>query len=441
MGLEDLGGGASLASLAVIQQNESNKLAREQSNRADRSLALQENALQFRKDQAEFESKVQENRIADQREFLDSLNNINLAERYIEFAKASEQLNRGEIDEDTFNNMEREFKKVAFANNMSIMSRPDGRVIPMVDQEGFPISLDIEEIKRIHDSEMRKRDALLLNHPDFQKFLDARITEAQSSQPNFDRPIAARIAGTDQEVFVQRDKNTNQFSVVEGFAPPLGANESIEVTTGPDGEPLVTISKGRQNDQSLNKSVQGKFQEKLFNIDTQLSNLNNVSNIFSPDFLTFAGRTKGKIGALLEQLSLGKVLSDEDKKFITDIRVFRSEVDQIFNQYRDEITGAGASEGELRKLKDTFLNADLSVSEFIGSFNQFRDQLLRNRRLINKVLREEGFTNDRQFGKKLDNLFTGGQDDDIITRGLELRNQGLSDEDIGKVLDLEGYID
>jgi len=119
--------------------------------------------------------------------------------------------------------------------------------------------------------------------------------------------------------------------------------------------------------QQLTKPNATKVQENIMNAESALSNLDSIANRFSGDYLTYSGRIKAGAGRLLDKAGM-----DTDMTKMNATRAqFRNEVNQFFNQYRKDITGAAASEKELEQLKDSILNENMGPAEFKAAYDQF----------------------------------------------------------------------
>lgn len=238
------------------------------------------------------------------------------------------------------------------------------------------------------------------------------------------------IGPTGEPVFFQAAP-TGETRVVEGLKPLPQKGETIRTLPGGG----VEIIRGAvQPSAALPKPVVRDLTKTIINNENNLSRLNRIESQFVPDFLTFGGKIGAKISSLKSKAGLG--VQPEAKEFLKRRRMFTQNINQLFNAYRKEITGAAASVQELESLKKAMLSEDLSPIEFEGAFAEFKSELLRSNRLTRRILRE-GITGN--FGKNLDNLFIAGEDDDIEIRGQELRDQGLTDDQITDKLIDEGF--
>jgi hypothetical protein len=86
------------------------------------------------------------------------------------------------------------------------------------------------------------------------------------------------------------------------------------------------------------------------------------------------------------------------------------------------------------------ISTDLSPDEFEAAFNEYTNELARTIRIRNKVMREGIKPGTKQYGEEIDRNFLTGDDDSVDDRGDELESQGMSDDEIIKTLEAEGYI-
>ena len=182
----------------------------------------------------------------------------------------------------------------------------------------------------------------------------------------------------------------------------------MQVTVDKDGTVRVTqgpIGAGGE----LTKPTETKVQEEMvFSMD-QLQQLEEVGKSFSREFLTYKGR--GKRFVLNQMSRLEDVigpLKQKDRDFVARSRGFTEGVEQFFNRYRKEITGAQAVMKELEMLRDSVLNRNLSPDEFETSFNRMINQTKRSLRL-KQMLIKKGFSGN-ELGKMLDKEFMAGND-------------------------------
>lgn len=221
------------------------------------------------------------------------------------------------------------------------------------------------------------------------------------------------------------------------IASQKGSSQSF--TVSPDG--TVTFQSGKGlSPAGLQKKTVTDLEKKLVVFETNLDNLKRIESQIKPEFLTFAGRGKAFFSGLKSKA--GADLSKEEKSFLQERTRFTQNINQFFNAYRKEITGAAASVQEMEGLKRSMFNEDLSPVEFEAAFDEFKNGVQRGRRLTRKLLREGvggNLKNKRsEVSKRFDQEFTTGGDDSALERIEELQGT-KSEEEIFQILENEGY--
>lgn len=77
---------------------------------------------------------------------------------------------------------------------------------------------------------------------------------------------------------------------------------------------------------------------------------------------------------------------EERKDYIKKVDAVNTSITQLFNAYRKDITGAAASEQELKRLEEAYLNKDMSASQFVSRMKTIRDAGLRELGIKQKAL-------------------------------------------------------
>lgn len=142
----------------------------------------------------------------------------------------------------------------------------------------------------------------------------------------------------------------------------------------------LSINDGKQ---SMTKPTANKVQDNILAAESALSSLDSIAGSFSGDYLTYQGRAKALGGRLLDKAGMDNDLT----KFNASRTKLRNEVNQFFNQYRKEITGAAASEKELEQLKDSMMNEDMGPAEFKAAYDQFNAKTRKNLELNKRTAR------------------------------------------------------
>lgn len=212
---------------------------------------------------------------------------------------------------------------------------------------------------------------------------------------------------------------------VEGVNPPAQTG----IVVGPDG----TVTVGAP----LSSGNIGKAQEKVTGAIDNLSRLKDIRSTFDPQFLTYVG--KGRQALLKTKERAGVSLDPTEKQYLGQYRQFSEGVEQFFNQYKKDITGAAAAVAEISALKDSIINTDLSPTEFTSSYDRLVNEATRTINIQNSLLEKGLSPSSKDFQNQADQLFLSGRGKNFMQRGMELEKQGLNDEQIKQQLRLEGY--
>lgn len=187
----------------------------------------------------------------------------------------------------------------------------------------------------------------------------------------------------------------------------------------------------------LTKASETDAQKNLVSDQNLLKQFDKIEKNYDPSYFTYANQAGAKVSKESEKLQgvpiIGQgseVLADsltgmnkEDRsKFLEKRASYMNSIDQVFNTYRKEITGAAAGEKELDMLKASFLNGDMSPSEFKGALGQ----------VVSK------YKSDAALNQQ--NLKTGVQvspnSSDFYRQGLKAK--GYSDDEINAFLKSKG---
>jgi len=217
----------------------------------------------------------------------------------------------------------------------------------------------------------------------------------------------------------------------------LGRSQSF--TVSPDG--TVTFRSGKGvTAAGLQRPTARLLEKKLVSFEENIDDLKRIETQIKPEFLTFQGRGRAFFTAIKSKA--GVDITPQEKQFVQQRKRFVQNINQFFNAYRKEITGAAASVQELEGLKASMFNEDLSPVEFEAAFDEFKNSVFRGRRLARKLLREGvsgNFKNKRSpAAKQFDQEFTVGGDDSALDRIRELE-ETKSEEEIFQILRDEGY--
>lgn len=233
-----------------------------------------------------------------------------------------------------------------------------------------------------------------------------------------------------------------------GVRGPTKAGGQQISFTSPDGTEIIIGPQGAPVDASeLDKRTRRKLEGDLVRGERSISNLRSLAARVDDKFLTFEGKIRAGISRLKDKL--GIKLTKEEAEFLKLRKRFMIQVNQIFNAYRKEITGAAASVQELKGLKESIINGDLGPAEFRATLAQMMEKTQRLQRLQRKILREGvrgQVVRGRDFRKEgseaaleLDSLFLNGLDDDPEAREAELIDKGLTQEEAIQKMIEEGF--
>lgn len=183
-------------------------------------------------------------------------------------------------------------------------------------------------------------------------------------------------------------------------------------------------------------SVKSGIQKEILGKEQILNQLQPLREGYKSKYFTYKGqagllaskaaeKTKGIPGVESLVDSAAKQLTGlsgkERTKFIKDSTGYLNSVEQMFQSYRKQVTGAQASVAEIKMLRDIFLNKDMSPSEFQGALSQ----------LVDKVEGESGFKKE------------------VLRKGIDIapkiertraryRQKGWSDDEIDSALKAQG---
>jgi len=200
------------------------------------------------------------------------------------------------------------------------------------------------------------------------------------------------------------------------------ARTGQKIEVGADGSVTITQGEGAM-ESPLSKPTQTQIEKDTLALSTQLGDLAALKDNYSREYLTYGGRLKG--WSLRQQSKAGFKLGKESKGFVGGMRQFVEGVEQIFNTYRKEITGAQAAMKEIAMLRTSILNKEMSPDEFEYSYNRYVSQIGRQFRLKTKFLRE-GITNPKELGKRIDQAYLNNENTD--SKDMDMRGDEIASE-------------
>jgi len=201
-----------------------------------------------------------------------------------------------------------------------------------------------------------------------------------------DLPLAKMLEAREATAEGSEERRLWDQQIVKQVTTSKGMKLSV------DKEGNITFSQGDVSGTAdLTKPVTTQVQKdviKLEDLGVRLASLNDPAspNYFDPDQLTHQGRILTKAAEVADRFGIS---TEDAKKRLTQHTRWSNTVDQIFNNYRQEITGAAASVAELDRLKKALLNTDQSPTQYRASLAAFQDEINRGVR-VKKMLLSQG---------------------------------------------------
>lgn len=236
-----------------------------------------------------------------------------------------------------------------------------------------------------------------------QKYFDAQgrlIADGGEEAPQYGQPFDAIDPETMQPAMFVIDKQGNKKKIGAMPVPKKG----LEIVS--DGAGGFTFSQGGDavdGYSALTKPTTNDLQKDLVSTIDSLGRIDQIGNKYADKYLTWFGQLRGLLGSNAEKLTNTKY----DKGFVAGQTEFKNSVEQFFNQYRKEITGAAASVQELDRLKQSLLNSDMSPTQFQAAKKQFVELATRSMGIKQQLLSEGIPLNSEQFGKLMDQRLLG----------------------------------
>lgn len=161
-----------------------------------------------------------------------------------------------------------------------------------------------------------------------------------------------------------------------------------EASASKGTEVTVNLDTGKQDP---TKAQTTKLQTQVLNSEKTLVKLRKIGDDLDDSFLTYQGKVGAKFGSILDQLgvSKGTPVVGGAVKHAAAARAFKNQVQQHFNAYRKEITGAAAAIAELDRLEQSFLtDKNMGPETFKTVLNQMEGIYVDGIEELKLVLRE-----------------------------------------------------
>jgi len=144
------------------------------------------------------------------------------------------------------------------------------------------------------------------------------------------------------------------------------------------GTTTVTVNVGEEGDkrQPLTPAMKTAMQKNLIKSRGNLVKLNGVADSFDEGHFTAWGKFKGYLGDQADKSGLvdkDTPVLGELVDFSADRQVAFTQIEQLFNSYRSEITGAAAAVQELERLYTSYINTNRGPTATRRVLDSFKD--------------------------------------------------------------------
>lgn len=226
-----------------------------------------------------------------------------------------------------------------------------------------------------------------------------------------DKPPATELfydPKTGQPYKGQWNPATKTWDRVGGVKAP----EGMSIRTNPDGTFEFVQGSGVTGDnQALDRAPRGAIQKDIDDLQKQKAQIEHIGDLYDPSFLTYAGKVYGAVSRIQDKAGdlpiVGNVVapSEEQKAFLAKQTAFKQNVEQVFNAYRKDITGAAAALKELDRLKQSVINTDQSPTEFKSAMAEYAGALQRGLDIKLALLKEGIPLGSSQFSAEFEKRF------------------------------------
>jgi len=213
--------------------------------------------------------------------------------------------------------------------------------------------------------------------------------------------------------------------MMDAQAPAAASSSGTQISFNEDGS-IASYSS------TPTMGTKTEIQKDIKNNEKAMAQIEKLQKDYDPSYFTFKGQADASTSKFAEKskgtpglegasnLAASRVTGKSPKEraqFIEKRSQYINNIEQVFNTYKKEITGAAAGEREIEMLRKSFLNGDMSPSEFQGAMEQ----------VVSKY-KSEGDINK--------SALTTGIDVSPSSTGLTqyLKAKGYSDEEINAAL-------
>lgn len=176
------------------------------------------------------------------------------------------------------------------------------------------------------------------------------------------------------------------FDLFEGKDPKTGKMKQTYVIKGDPVPEGFTKAKGAAPSATatiLTEKAKSKLLEGILNPTTTIAQYKDMMKGFDPNYFRYLGKGAAWTQEVGAKLGIGKA------EFASRQKAYMQEIDQAFNKYRKEITGAQASMQEINFLKSTIPSSDDAPPIFEAKAKRFIIGLARLRKR-NSMLLDRG---------------------------------------------------
>lgn len=187
-----------------------------------------------------------------------------------------------------------------------------------------------------------------------------------------------------QDFVNEKDPQIKQLMMEQRAAEAARNNQTVSYGRDENGNVTVSVSKGGAGGgaSGAGATVTNKLKEENIADKKLLTDLDNIESLWKPTFSTTPGQLKyetvlkAQRSGIISPKSIPGI-TNQDIKDATTYSAWTQQVGQYFNQYRKEITGAGASNLELENLMKTMVNTSQGPEAFKASMEQAKAKMQR----------------------------------------------------------------
>lgn len=169
------------------------------------------------------------------------------------------------------------------------------------------------------------------------------------------RPTSIDLLNEKMRLWQEAKGDPEKMAALE-FAAGKGKGTTRRIY-GPDGQ--LIIEEGGAGE--LRPPTENAIEAKIVAAQDRLANLKNLAATSADEYLNYAGRI-GRFSLRQKSNTVG--LSGEEQKWMDGAGKFLVRLNDTFNRYVNEITGAAIGVQEIDRLRAAMVNGDMSPAEF-----------------------------------------------------------------------------